>query len=347
MDLGDQYHYFCVLDDAGSVIEEGRIRSTLEALKRLFGERARTRVALEAGTHSPWISRALASWGHEVLVGNPRKLRLIWARADKSDVSDAQMLARLARFDRELLCPIHHRGERSQSDLAFLQARDHLVKARTKLINHCRSTAKSLGLRLPSSTTSAFSRMMQDAIPEPLQAALAPLVATIGELTEKIHQMDRGIERLCAKDYPETQRLRKISGVGAITSLGFVLTLEQSERFAKSRSVGPFLGLTPRRDQSGDVDKHLRISKTGDKYLRRLLVSSSQYILGPFGPDCDLRRFGLRLCERGGKTAKKRAVVAVARKLAVLLHRLWASNEPYDPFCSSRRSGEVCPEQAA
>jgi transposase len=143
------------------------------------------------------------------------------------------------------------------------------------------------------------------------------------------------IEQLCQEHYPETHHLRQVSGVGPITALAYVLTLDDPDRFRKSREVAPALGLVPKRDQSGDRDPQLRITKTGDSYLRRLLVGSAQYILGPFGPDCDLRRWGLKLAQRGGKNAKKRAVVAVARKLAVLLHHLWVTGEVYDPFYHS------------
>jgi transposase len=275
-------------------------------------------------------------------------LRLIYASAQKSDERDASMLARIARLDPRLLCPIRHRGRREQSHLAILKSRDALVRTRTLLINHCRGMVKSLGERLPSSSAEAFAKKVGAAVPEDLRAALDPLVETVADLTKRIKGMDRQIAALCDTEYPETDRLRTIKGVGPITALAFVLTLEQRERFAKSRAVAAYLGLTPRRDQSGQVDKQLRITKAGDLFLRRLLVSCAHYILGAFGEDSDLRRWGLRLCARGGKNAKKRAVVAVARKLAVLLHRLWCGEEPYDAFYHSRRQkGSEPPAQAA
>jgi len=169
-------------------------------------------------------------------------------------------------------------------------------------------------------------------MPQTLRDALEPIMKSIEELTIRIRHYDKLIEKMCDKQYPETELLRKISGVGAVTALAYVLTLEEPSRFEKSRSVGAFLGVVPRRDKSGQTDKQLRITKAGDGYVRRLLVGSAQYILGPFGPDCDLRRFGLKLAARGGKNAKRRAVVAVARKLAVLMHHLWKSGDEYDPF---------------
>jgi transposase len=165
------------------------------------------------------------------------------------------------------------------------------------------------------------------------------LVETVGSLTEKIKDYDRRIEELAAQRYPETRLLRQVSGVGSLTALTFVLTLEDPQRFAQSRSVGAYLGLAPGTEQSGEQDPQKRISGEGDEMLRRLLVSSAHYILVPFAPDSDLRRHGQKIAQSGGKNAKKRAVVAVARKLCVLLHRLWASGEVYEPLRNARRLG--------
>jgi transposase len=134
--------------------------------------------------------------------------------------------------------------------------------------------------------------------------------------------------------------LRQVEGVGPLTALTFVLTLEDPYRFEKSRSVGAYLGLVPASDKSGDRDPQRRISKEGDEMLRKLLVGSAHYILGPFGGDSDLRRHGEKIASRGAKNAKKRAAVAVARKLAVLLHRLWVTGEVYDPLYNAHRSQE-------
>lgn len=333
MDLGDRFHHYCLLDRDGEIIDEGRIASTSGALKNFFEQREPARVALEAGTHSPWISRLLEAMGHQVLVGNPRKLRMIYASMKKSDVRDAQMLARIARFDPKLLSPIHHRGRRAQAHLAVMKSRDQLLSARTALINHARGLVKSLGERLPSCSAASFHKKTRDDVPKDLQPALGPIFQTIEDLTLRIKGMDKQIGALCEKQYPETEQLRAIQGVGPLTSLAFVLTLEEAARFKKSRDVAVYLGLVPRRDQSGAVDKQLRITKAGDMFLRRLLVSCAHYILGAHGEDCDLRRWGLGLCERGGKNAKRRAVVATARKLSVLLHALWREDATrYEPF---------------
>lgn len=278
--------------------------------------------------------------GHEVLVANARKLRAIYTNPRKNDRADAETLARLARVDPALLSPIRHRSAQAQADLAVIRARDVLVRSRTGLINHVRGTVKTAGVRLPSCTAANFVRRVADRIPEDLSSTLQPILETIERLSHQIREYDAQIEQLCRESYPETKPLQAVSGVGALTALAFVLTLEDPRRFAKSRQVGPALGLVPRRDQSGDHEPQLRITKSGDAYLRQLLVNCAHYILGPFGPDCDLRCWGLKLAERGGKNAKKRAVIAVARKLAILLHHLWRSGETYDPCYQSGQSKE-------
>jgi transposase len=332
LDLGDDYSRFYVLNRVGENLESGRVKTSREALAKRFAGGERARMVMEAGTHSPWVSRLLAAWGHEVLVANPRKVRLIAENDDKDDPLDAELLARLGRVDPQLLSPLQHRGAEAQADLAVIRARDGLVAARSQLINHVRGAVKSWGARLPACSARSFAHQVVAEIPRELEAALQPLLELIGEMSQQIAGYDRRIESYCEEKYPETDLLRQVSGVGALTALAFVLTLESPDRFRRSRSVGAFLGLRPARDKSGQQDPELRITRAGDHLLRRLLVGSAHYILGPFGPDCDLRRWGLQLAGRGRKNAKKRAVVAVARKLAVLLHRLWVGSEVYEPL---------------
>lgn len=332
MDLGDRYHFAVVLDGAGNEIESRQLVNSKVSLNRFFKRYAEAKVAIEAGTHSPWISRFLQDLSCEVYIGNPRKLRLIWDSTDKSDERDARMLARVCRVDPKLLWPVVHRNVQSHDDLEIIKARDILVQSRTKLINHVRSVIKTRGERMPGCSAASFVKRAGEHVPESLRASLVPLIEMIGEITEKIKQLDREIREASKNRYPETQYLEQVSGVGSVTALAYVLTLEDPTRFSKSRMVGAYLGLTPRRDQSGTMDKRLRITKAGNRYLRKLLVGSSQYILGPFGPDSDLRRYGMAIAARGGRNAKKRAAVAVARKLSVLLHRLWQDQESYRPL---------------
>lgn len=331
MDLGDRFHAICVLDSEGTVIERKKLKNTKEALEAYYGDCPSCQVALEAGTHSGWISRLLESMGHQVVVAQPRAVRAIWSSDRKNDAADAEMLARLLRADPKLLSPIKHRSEQAQVDLLMIKARDGLVQMRTKLINQVRGLGKSLGHRFPASDTHTFALKARAELPDMLAEALESVLDVIDELSQRIRIYDKKIEQRARNDYPETATLQSVPGVGALTALAYVLTLDDPTRFERSREVGPYLGLVPRQDQSGEQDKQLRITKAGDRYLRRLLVGSAQYLLGAFGPDCQLRRFGLSLAERGGKAAKKRAVVAVARKLAVLLHKLWVSGDLFDP----------------
>jgi transposase len=338
LDLGDRYSYLCLLDtDSGEVLEEGRLRTTPEALRRRFASEPSVRIAIETGTHSPWVSRLLEKCGHEVLVANARKLRLIYANRRKTDEVDAENLARLARVDPKLLYPLKHRGEESQAHMAIIRSRQALVDCRTQLVNHLRGAVKSFGHRLPKCPARTFHKRAPEHIPEALMPALDPILVQIGSLTERIRDYDRKMEEISKESYPETELLRQVEGIGALSALTFVLTLEDPYRFENSRSVGAYLGLVPARDQSGDRDPQKRISKEGDQMLRKLLVGSAHYILGPFGSDSDLRRHGEKIASRGGKNAKKRAAVAVARKLSVLLHRLWVTGEAYDPLHNAHR----------
>jgi len=332
LDLGDRWTEGRVLDASGEVIESFRVRTTEPAMAARMSSYDPCRVVLEVGTHSPWVSRCVQRHGHETIVANPRRVRLIAENDSKSDGVDAELLARLGRVDPSLLKPIVHRGARAQKDRILIQARDGFVRARTQLVNQVRGLAKTMGTRAPSCSTEAFAHRVRETIPLDLFPGLETLLSTIESLTQTIREMDREVERVCRERYPETALLRQISGVGPITALCFVLTIEDPGRFAKSRSVGAYLGLRPKQHDSGEQQPQLRITKAGDRLLRRLLVSAAHYILGPFGPDTDLRRAGLRMAERGGKAAKKRAVVAVARRLAVLLHRLWVTGEEYEPL---------------
>ncbi len=338
MDLGDRDHISVVFDANGKEVQVSKVNNTKSAIMRYFSAYENATVAIEAGTHSPWISAVLKEMGHKVYVGNPRKLRLIWDCDDKSDERDARMLALVCRVEPRLLWPIKHRSQKAHNDLNIIKSRSVLIKSRTALINHVRGIVKCCGERLPSCSAQSFAKRCRELIPEQLNSAVEPVINMIEQLNAQLRQLDRTIDQLCQSHYPEAQKLQTVTGVGPLTSLAYALTIEDPNRFSKSRQVGAFLGLTPRRDQSGLSDKQLPITKAGNRYLRQLLVSCAQYILGPFGPDSDLKRFGLSIAARGGKNAKKRAVVAVARKLAVLLHRIWLSGEDYQPFYQRRLS---------
>ena len=327
-DLGDRTSHLCVLCPEGAVLKRAKLASTTRAFEAFFSTLEPARIVLEVGAHSRWSSALLTELGHQCIVANPRYVRLIYAGTHKNDRLDAEALARLGRLDPTLLRPIVHRRQQTQAELGVLRARDVLVRTRTRLIVAARGMAKSAGVRLATCEADSFSRKLTP--PPPLEPALGPLFDTIEAMTERIKQYDRQIAALCAQ-HPETTLFQTVPGVGPITALAFALTLECPERFSSSRQAAAFVGLVPKQRQSGRHDPQLGITKAGDSMLRRLLVQCAHVILGHRVPDSELRRFGLRRLERGGKAAKKRAIVAVARKLAVLLHRLWVTGQPYRP----------------
>jgi transposase len=331
LDLSDRTAHFALLDVDGEVVERGVVGMTRERLQERFATLPSCRVVLEVSTHSPWVSVLFRQLGHAVIVANARAVTAISRNPRKSDRVDAETLARLGRVDPELLHPVRHRGEAAQHDMTMLRARDALVRARTLLINNARGLVKTVGARLPKCDASVFHRHAREAVPQEMSAALEPLLDTIATLTQQIRAYDRQVEAL-ARQYPEARVLQQLRGVGSLTALAYILTIDDPHRFARSRMVAPFLGLVPRRRQSGDRDPELHITKAGDRYLRRLLVECAQYMLGAFGEDSDLRRWGLRLAGEGAKARKRRAIVAVARKLAGLLHHLWVTGEVYEPL---------------
>jgi transposase len=302
---------------------------------------APTTIALEAGPHSPWISRLLERCGHEVIVGNPAKIPSISRSRSKSDWRDAEQLARLARFDRSMLHPIKHRDERAQQDLQVIRSRDAAVRVRSRLISHVRGTVKAHGQVIGRCSTVAFPGRARAVVTGPLGEIVEPILEAVEKLSATIDTYEDKIEQLAAGPYADTQWLTQIKGVGALTALAYMLILGEATRFRRSRMVGPYLGLVPARDQSGESDPQKGISKEGDRLMRRLLVQSAHYILGPFGVDSDLRRHGEAIAARGGKNANKRAAVAVARKLAVLLHHLWSTHDQYVPLFNSKATDAV------
>ena len=338
LDISDRWTHMCALDSEGECLERRRVATRGPVLAEACERYPRARVVLEVGPHSPWISRLLGNPGHEVIVANPRRVKLIGRADRKTDRIDAETLARLGRMDPGLLHPIVHRGEQAQKDLALLRVRDGMVRARTKLIQRARGLAKALGGRLPAATAPGFAKRVREAGAGELFPGMAELLVAIEQVSFSIRRLEHEVERLGTECYPATQRLRQVAGVGPITSLAYVLTLEDPRRFGRSRDVGAYLGLCPRQRESGEARPELAISKRGDEFLRRLLIEAAHYTLGPFGPDSELRGFGLRLQGQGGKRAKKRAVVAVARKLAVLLHRLWVTGEAYQPLGRVQRA---------
>lgn len=349
IDLSDKkFNWAKMIHSSDEIQSEGVGELSRDGLRLKFFAMERSVIAIEAGTQSAWVERQLKRYGHKVIVANPRKLKMIYANYSKSDKEDARTLARLARFDPNLLHPVKHRRKKAQRDICLLRARDVLVRSRSELVSHVRSTVKSFGERIPVCDAHYFHRHAIRHIPKELESVLVPLITTIEKLTVSISDYDKKITKLCKECYPETQILQTIQGVGEITSLSYILTLDDPKRFDKSRDIGAYLGLKPRKDQSGDHDPQLGITKEGNGFMRRLLVGAAQYILGKKNKqDSELRRWGLKLAgppDKNGKhnrKLKKRAVVAVARKLAVLLHLLWIKGMCFEPFPNTQYDEDV------
>ena len=337
IDLGDKHSDVCVLNAAGELHKEFRIRMKAAEIGAYFAAIGRSRVALEVGAQSQWVAEVIRQRGHEVHVANTRKVAYIHESDEKDDPGDAYKLAELVHFKPRLLHPIQHRSQEMQADLTWIRAREAAVEGRTQLINTVRSLSKAFGERLQRCATESFTAKLAEQIPAAIRGAVAPLLEMIDHFNEQIRYYDQMENHIARERYGKHALLSQVEGVGVHTALSYMLTIGDADRFEKSRQVGAFLGMRPRKKDSGASQPQLGITKAGDEYLRKTLVNCAHYILGPHGGDCDLRRFGHRICERGGKNAKKRAVIAVARKLSVLLHRLWVTGEVYEPLRNSSR----------
>jgi transposase len=337
VDVSDKTMKAVGLNEAGEVEWREEVGCRESAVRKVFGLMDPCVVALETGTHTGWLSRLLGEMGHEVVVANARKVRAISANERKSDWVDAEILARLVRTDRKLLHPVRPRSVQSQEVMTLFKAREAAVQSRTSMVNTVRGLVKGSGERVRACSTEAFTKRCREDLKAETLKPLQPLLAGIEAMTEVIRAYDWKLQaKAKSEGYAQgVERVSQVTGVGNHIALAYMVTMESPERFPKARDAGAFLGMTPRRDQSGEIDKQLGITHAGNEMMRSLLVRAAHYIMGPFGPDCDLRRCGERLMARGGKNAKKRAIVAVARKLAVLMMRLWQTGEPYEPLRGS------------
>lgn len=335
LDVGDRHTRVCsvaVREGGVVVLEERRVLTEAEALGKYVGRWGRARAVLETGTHSPWIDELLRSKGHEVLVLHARRLALVYGATVKDDRRDARLLADLGAQPPLWLPVIRHRSRETREQLLVLKSHEQMSRARVKLVNAVRGQTKPFGVRVRKCATKNFPFHAEAVLPASMRATVMPLLGAIDDLSARVAAYEKQFKEVIDGRYPETRRMMQVSGVGPETALCFRLLVEDPGRFPDARDVGAYFGLTPKRDQSGDRDLQLGISKAGDGMMRRLLVSAAAYVLGPFGPDCDLRRWGLRRMERGGGIARKKARVGVARRLAVLMLRLWVTGEKYEPL---------------
>jgi transposase len=337
LDVGDRVSAYAVSDAQGRILSQGKVGSRAEDLVKTFGPMRGDRLLMEVGTHSAWMQRTLRQVGIDARVCEARSAAEANRFGRKTDERDARMLAELLRTDSHFVTEVEHRSEADQRMWSVIQARDALVKARTMLVNHARGMVKSSGCRLPGCSAEAFNGTWAY-IPEGLKAALASLYVQIRNITASIRGYEKKIRAFVRTDHPEAQQLTKIQGVGDLTALACVLALGNVTRFCCSRDAAAYIGLVPKKRKSGDIDPQLGITKRGNETVRRLLVCSAHYILGPFNKtESDLRTFGLKLAGGGNDSRRKRrAVVAVARKLAVVITALLKSGKAYEPVRATK-----------
>jgi len=338
MDLGSRSSSFCIVVPSGEHVREGELKTTKTEVSAFLQEQPTSRIVIEASGPCRWIAEVASAYGHEVVVANPREFRLISSSHRKTDRNDARILADFGQFRPEMLSPIKLRGLKCQIARSTLSARAHAVAQRTLIICLIRTQVSNLGESLRGCTAKNFHKTAPDRIPAILRSALAPTVRILLAVTEAIAEYDKEIERLCVEEFSDTKILRQVKGVGPNTALCFVATIEDPKRFEKSRDVGAYVGLVSKSRSSGSKNPQLRISKRGDKALRKLLVNAATYIVGPRSKDCDLKLYGKRLETRGGQASKAKARIAVARKLSILLHRLWVTGEVYEPLRNQSRA---------
>lgn len=310
------------------MLERTSIRTGAASVERQFANAAPTVVALETGTHSPWASRTIPRFGNDVIVATSRVLQLVCTSRHKSDRIDAEKLARL---DVKLLAPVQHRTKHTQQGLELLRSRSALIRSRTRLINYVRGVVKSFGYRTPPGSAAHFPALACKVVLEALAGAMLPALTVLEGITVQINALEGEITEFAAREYHEVALLTQVPGDGLITALTFVLTLEDPRRFENSRIVGAYLGLVPGRRQSLARDDKTGITKQGDAALRVLPVQCVQYILRRSSPDSDLKRHVIKIAA-ANRTGGKQA--AVACKLAVLLHALWATGGVYEPLWS-------------
>ena len=349
VDLGSERSAYCELNEAGEVVAEDWVLTTRPSLRAQFGHaEVKGRVVLEACGLSSWVSEELVAMGYEVVVANPSKVPLIGSNHKKNDQTDAHLLARLGRADTELLAPVTPLGTQAHLARSTVRLRRLAIDARVKLINAARGLARTMGYPIPAGKADDLTeraRKYLRAQGEPaveILKMLEPLFFGIEGLEASERRYDVMLRQLQQRpEYQASKNLETVPGVGLVTAMAFVLTIGDPARFTESRDVAAYVGLTPKRKQSGISDPQLGISKAGDGYLRSLLVECAHRILQDRSPASTLRTWGRELAKRGGKRGKRKAIVAVARKLAVILHRLWLTQQPFQAYPERAAAAQV------
>jgi transposase len=329
LDVSQKFTQACVIDSKGSLVWQGQCASTPQAIAETIKARAPevARIGLESGALSTWHWHGLNGLGLPVVCLDARHAQAILSlQVNKTDKNDAQGLAQIVRMGwyRE----VRVKSIESHRVRALIGVRAQLVGMRTRLVNQIRGTLKTFGIVLGKAGGRAFEQRVEELSREAgiLGESLRALLAVLRNLSQQVVRLDQ-CARKFGKENAACQHLMTVPGVGPITAMAFVTAVDNPARFTKSRSVGAYLGLTPRRYQSGDMDITGRISRCGDRLVRSYLYEAANALLLRVKRWSSLKAWGVRLAKRVGMNKAK---VAVARKLAVLMHRMWMSGEEFN-----------------
>lgn len=324
MDVHDEYSQVCVMNQAREILMEAKIPTTRQALNDFFRQREKSMVIYEAGPHALWISELLGSLGHETIACHARRVRLIAESRNKNDRVDAEVLARLSLSDLELIKPIQQRSRQTLDQRSIVHARAALVETQKRLRTMLRGMVKPFGVRLATGKKRALAELATAKLPEHAAQSIDAILKTLSVLAEQIQKLTERVEQL-ADSHPAAARLQTIPGVGPLVSLSYIHAIEDPARFSRT-DIGPYLGLTPsNRSSAGKKLAPKEKGRPGDPYVRSLLVQSAWTLMNSRSQS-DLARWGRRLSERIGG---KKAAIALARKIATLMHHLWFYDQDF------------------
>jgi len=331
IDLASKTSAVCILNDQGVIVREQMVETEAEPLSEALAERGRLRCVVEAAPLAEWVAQVLEEQGHEVSLIDPRRAKAVIQTKNKTDKLDARNLAKLAQTGWYTTVPRKSAGARLQR--TQLQARQGLGQTAKAQAARIRGLLRAHGLKVGPVSAGQFVARVQTLLAQHLPA-LSPILAPLLTIYQHAHQAAKVLEKRvkqCAQQDPVCERLMTVPGVGPLVASTYVATIDDPTRFATSTQVAAYLGLVPRVYQSGTTNYHGRISKEGDKLLRWLLVEAANVLLTRTKQSCALKRWGLKLAKKRGQG---KANVAVARKLAILLHRLWVTEVPFTPVPS-------------
>lgn len=347
LDVSDRTAKVCVMGKIAGrkhIIEQTTIQMTKDAFRAYLGAKNPSwPVVFETGTHCRWMENTVKSLGMKPIVANPARMRMMSESNTKNDRNDARELAQMALADVDLLHPVSLRGETCQQMLRLLKARDAMVAVRTKFVNQLRGFAKSMGFRLPGCSARKVGRLDKTQWPDDFEAVAWPIMDVLETLELKIKAYESQIRKLASSPELEAKidRVREVYGIGLLSGCALVASIDANpERFSKARDAGAYFGLVPKQRQSGEMDMQCHITMAGSEYVRNLMVESAQIALRDGAKDTDIKLKGLRICERGGRIARRKAVIAVARCLVVTAVALLKHPErEYVPLSEKGRLG--------